>query len=108
MTRPIHPAAVAPRPEDRLSGYAVAWALWVAAFAAVEGYAIHQDAKHRVNPDRRYVKRTLSANLRYIFATDSITGVPLDVPYGKLRRFLLGVALGPGWVPNHLGREGVV
>jgi hypothetical protein len=95
--------AYEPDPRDRLSGYAIAWGLWVVAFAVIEGVALHQDAEHR---DR--VKRTLSANLRYVFATDSVTGVPLDVPYGRVRRFALGVALGPGWLPNHLGREGVV
>lgn len=95
--------AYQPDPRDRLSGYAAAWLLWVAAFAVIEGIALHQDAKHR---DR--VKRTLSSNLRYVFATDSLTGVPLDVPAGKLRRLALGVALGPGWLPQHLGRQGVV
>lgn len=73
------------------------------AFAVIEGVALHQEKEH---DDR--MKRTLSANLRYVFATDSVTGVPLDVPLGRLRRFALGVALGPGWLPNHLGREGAV
>jgi len=94
---------VRPHPDDRLSGYAIGWAVFVAYFAVLESVAIHQD---RVHPDR--VKRTLSANLRYVFATDSITGVPLQVPLGRLRRFALGVALGPGWLPTHLAREGVV
>lgn len=92
-----------PDPRDRLSWYSACWLAWVAAFAVLETVAIRQDAKHR---DR--VKRTLSSNLRYVFATDSVTGVPLNVPAGKLRRFALGVALGPGWLPNHLGKEGVV
>lgn len=94
---------VEPDPRDRLSGYAAAWLLWIAAFGIIEGTALHQDGKHH---DR--VKRTLSANLRYVFATDSVTGVPLDVPHGKLRRLALSLALGPGWLPEHLGREGVV
>lgn len=93
----------APDPQDRLSGFTVAWLLWVAAFAVLEGYALRQDAIHG---DR--VKRTLSSNLRFIFATDSVTGVPLAVPFGKLRRLALNVALGPGWLPSHLGRQGVV
>ncbi len=92
-----------PHPDDRLTWYAWAWLGFVVYFAVVEGIALHQDAKHR---DR--VKRTLSSNLRYVFATDSVTGVPLDVPYGKLRRLALGTALGPGWLPQHLGRQGVV
>lgn len=92
-----------PDPHDKLTGYAIAWAVWAAAFFVIEGIAIHQDAKHR---DR--VKRTLSANLRYVFATDSVTGVPLDVRYGKLRRFTMGVLIGPPWLPGHLGREGAV
>ena len=95
--------AYEPDPRDRLSGWALGWLGFVAYFAILEAAAIHQDAKHH---DR--VKRTLSANLRYVFATDSVTGVPLNVPLGQLRRFALGIALGPGWLPNHLGREGVV
>jgi hypothetical protein len=98
---PVEP--VAPNPNDQLTGYTVAWGLWVLAFAVVEGIALHQERKH---DDRR--KRTLSANLRAVFATDSVTGVPLDVPFGRVRRFILGVALGPGWLPTHLSREGVV
>ena len=100
---PLQLEPVAPDPGDRLTGYAIAWGVWVLAFAAIEGYALHQESRHH---DR--VKRTLSANLRAVFATDSVTGVPLDVPLGRLRRFALGVALGPGWLPQHLGREGVV
>lgn len=95
--------AYEPNPDDRLGGWAWGWLGFVAYFAVLEGLAIYQDAHH---DDR--VKRTLSANLRFIFATDSVTGVPLDVPHGALRRFALGVALGPGWLPQHLGREGVV
>lgn len=98
---------VPPRPGDRLSGYAWGWLAWVACFAALEGYALWQDRVHRGTPDE-WVKRTLSANLRFVFATDSVTGVPLDVPFGKLRRLALVVALGPGWLPSHLGRRGVV
>ena len=102
MTIP-HIDPVPPNPADRLTGYAIGWLGFVLYFAALEGYALYQEKRH---DDR--VKRTLSANLRYVFATDSVTGVPLDVPFGKLRRFALNVALGPGWVPTHLGREGVV
>ena len=102
MTLPT-PEPVSPNPADKLTGYAIAWALWVVSFAVIEGIALHQEKRH---DDR--VKRTLSANLRYVFATDSVTGVPLDVPLGRLRRFALGVALGPGWLPSHLSREGVV
>lgn len=93
--------AYQPNPADRLSGFTVAWAAWVAAFAVVEGVALHQDAKRR---DR--VKRTLSSNLRAVFATDSVTGVPLDVPYGRLRRFTLSTAV--NWFEHHIGREGLM
>jgi hypothetical protein len=89
----------APDPQDRLSGWAVGWLAWVTAFAVLEAAAIHQDAKH---DDR--VKRTLSANLRYVFATDSVTGVPLAVKHGKMRRFALTTGL--NWFQHHLGRNG--
>jgi hypothetical protein len=91
--------AYEPDPGDRLSGYAIGWGAWVLAFAVLEGIALHQDAKHR---DR--VKRTLSSNLRYVFATDSVTGVPLAVPAGRLRRFALST--GVNWFQHHIGREG--
>lgn len=99
----IHPWPVPPDPSDRLGPWALGWLAWTLAFAALEGAAIYRDSRSH---DR--VKRTLSANLRYVFATDSVTGVPLAVPYGRARRFLLGVAIGPPWLPNHLGRKGVV
>ena len=91
--------AYAPDPDDRLSGFTVAWAAWVVAFALIEGYALHQDAKHR---DR--VKRTLSSNIRYLAATDSVTGVALAVPAGRLRRFALSTGI--NWFSHHIGREG--
>ncbi len=95
--------AYQPNPADRLGWWAVGWLGFVAYFATLEAYAIYRDSQ----VDDR-TKRTLSANLRYVFATDSVTGVPLDVPLGKTRRFMLGVAIGPPWLSHHLGREGVV
>jgi hypothetical protein len=83
-------------PADRLSWYSIAWAAWVTAFAILEAHAIWQDT--RTN-DR--VKRTLSANVRTIFATDS-SGLPVDVPYGKLRRTILVMAT--AWAVEHLKR----
>lgn len=100
---PLNTEPVDPNPEDRLTGYAFGWLVFVLYFVILEGYALYKESKSN---DR--VKRTLSANLRYVFATDSVTGVPLNVPGGRVRRFILGVALGPGWLPNHLGRQGVV
>jgi hypothetical protein len=88
-------------PRDRLSGYVVAWGLWVLVGAVIEAKALYEDRLHH---DR--VKRTFSSNLRSIFATDSVTGIPLDVRFGKTRRFLLTVAVGPGWLPAHLTRKG--
>ena len=93
-----------PDPGDRVSPvFAALWTQWALEFFIIEGTALALDAKHR---DR--VKRTLSSFLRWLAATDSVTGVPLNVPHGKLRRLALNVALGPGWLPSHLGREGTV
>jgi hypothetical protein len=86
-----------PNPRDRLSGYAIGWGVWFAGFAVLEAVALHQDRKHH---DR--IKRTLSSNLRYIFATDSITGIPVDVKHGKLRRLALITFL--AWFSEHLRR----
>lgn len=98
MTAPI--AQPKPKnPEDRLSGYAIGWLGFVTYFAALEAIAIHQDAKH---DDR--VKRTLSSNLRYVFATDSIDGRPLRVPFGKLRRLAFQSA--SNWLETHIQQPG--
>ncbi len=96
------PVTVPPQPpdsRDRLSGYAFGWLGFVAYFAVLEAIALRQDAKHR---DR--VKRTLSANLRFVFATDSVTGVPLRVPLGKLRRLAFTTAT--GWLESHIEHPG--
>jgi hypothetical protein len=84
-------------PADRLSRFTIGWLVWVAVFAVLEGVAIRQDHLHQ---DR--TKRTLSSNMRALFATDSVTGVPLNVRYGKLRRFALITAL--GWFSSHIQR----
>lgn len=90
---------VTPNPEDRLSGYAIAWGTWVLAFAVIEAVAIHQDAKHH---DR--VKRTLTANIRYVTAWDSVNGLPLRVPYGKWRR--LAFVAARAWIEKHIEQPG--
>jgi hypothetical protein len=105
MPNPIVPEAaaaapeVAPSPQDRWSSYSWFWAGWVAAAAVVETRAIWQDARII---DR--VKRTLSSNTRTAFAWDSITGQPLDVPFGRLRRaaFIMLCA----WFVEHIKRNG--
>lgn len=95
------PVSLAPDPRDRASGYTWAWVAWIAAFAVLEGKALRDDAR---SPDR--VKRTLSSNLRWWFATDSVTGVPVDAPHGKLRR--LALITGLAWFSKHIERNGVV
>jgi hypothetical protein len=97
------PLTIPPQPpdsRDQLTGYAWGWLGFVAYFAVLEGYAIVQDSRHR--GDR--VKRTLSANLRFVFATDSVTGAPLRVPLGKVRR--LAFASASTWLQNHIERPG--
>ena len=102
---PIVPEAAAAAPEvrkdprDRWSWYSWFWLAWAVAFGVVEAAAIWQD---RGNPDR--VKRTLSSNTRTVFAWDSISGNPLDVPYGRIRRsaFIMLCA----WFVEHIKRNG--
>ena len=106
MANPLLPDApvtepVAPNPNDRYSTFTKLWVCWVAAFAIVEAAAVYQDKR---SPDR--VKRTLSSNLRTWFATDSITGVPVNVPYGKLRRIAFVCA--SAWLIEHLKQQGRV
>lgn len=94
-------APIPPNPADQYSIFTKLWLTWVAAFVVVESVAVWQD---KVHDDR--VKRTLSSNARTWFATDSITGIPLDAPYGKLRRLALLFLL--AWLAEHLKQQGRV
>ena len=91
-------APIPPNPADRYSVFTKLWLGWAALFVAVESVAVYQDRK---NHDR--VKRTLSSNTRTWFATDSITGIPLDAPYGRLRRIAL--LFGTTWLGEHLKQQ---
>jgi hypothetical protein len=91
-------APIPPNPADRYSVFTKLWLSWVAAFVVIESVAVWQD---RRNPDR--VKRTLSSNARTVFATDSITGIPLDAPYGRLRR--LALLFLTTWLGEHLKQQ---
>ena len=94
MTTPVPKS-----PRDRYSPFTWAWIIIAAVSCAVEGVAFYQDAQ---TADR--VKRTLSSNARALFAWDSITGQPLDVPWGRLRRTALICLL--AWLTEHLKRSG--
>jgi hypothetical protein len=85
-------------PRDEYSGFTKLWLGWIAAFVVIEGVAVWQDRKH---PDR--VKRTLSSNARTWFATDSVTGIPLEAKYGKPRRIALLFLT--TWLGEHLKQQ---
>jgi len=91
-------APIPPNPNDRYSIFTKLWLCWAAMFVVVESVAVWQDKMHR---DR--VKRTLSSNARRLFATDSITGIPLAAPYGRLRRTALLLLL--SWLSEHLKQQ---
>ena len=91
-------APIPPNPADRYSIFTKLWLCWAAMFVVVESVAVWQDKMHR---DR--VKRTLSSNARRLFATDSITGIPLDAPYGRLRRIALLFLI--TWLGEHLKQQ---
>lgn len=91
-------APVQPNPADRYSIFTKIWLAWAAMFVVVESVAVWQDRKYR---DR--VKRTLTSNGRAVFATDSITGIPLDAPYGRLRRTALLFLT--TWLGEHLKQQ---
>ena len=106
MENPLLPdspiaAPIPPNPRDRYSAFTKIWLGWIAVFAVVEAAAVWQD-KH--SPDR--VKRTLSSNIRRWFATDSITGIPLNVKHGKLRRIALLFLM--TWLAEHFKQQGRV
>lgn len=103
MTNMITTSSVTiqPDPRDQGSRYTGLWLLWIAAFFVIEFRALHDDAR---SPDK--VKRTLSSNIRWWAATDSVTGIALDARYGKLRRLVLICAL--AWFAAHIEKNGVV
>ena len=92
-----------PNPRDRGSVYTPLWVAWIAAFAVIEAKALWDEK--RAAPGNR-VKRTLSSHLRYWAATDSVTGIPLNVPHGKLRPMLFASAR--NWFNLHIDREGLM
>lgn len=92
---------IPPNPEDEYSPFTPLWVGWIGAFIVIEAIAVWQDKKH---PDR--VKRTLSSNMRTWFGSDSVTGIPVDVPYGRLRRTAL--LFGSVWISEHLKQQGRV
>ena len=94
-----------PNPEDRIHrGYATAYTIGGLIIAVAEFVALRREKLNHDNgtPDR--VKRTLTACIRWVFATDSVTGVPLQVKLGRTRRFLLSCLIGPGWLSGHFKR----
>lgn len=94
-------------PRDRLHPtYAKLWVAWIAYFVVVETCALVAEARRRETGTSDRTKRTFSAFWRWVFATDSVTGVPLDVPLGRARRFA-GMVL-KAWFDKHSDREGVV
>jgi hypothetical protein len=105
MTNPIVPPQAAAQPPipksraDRYGAFTVYWLAWAISAALVEALALYRDKQEQ---DR--VKRTLSSNTRTAFGWDSITGQPLDVPWGKLRRtaFICLAA----WFPQHVQQLG--
>lgn len=115
MNRPIPDAVVnpgpgivyEPNPADQLhKTFVVLFAVTCGAVAAVEIAALVIEARDRRNGTSDRKKRTLTAIIRYLAGTDSVTGVPVAVPYGRSRRFALSTLIGPGWFPGHFGQEG--
>jgi hypothetical protein len=113
--KPATPPVVSPgpgaawpaNPRDRLHPtFTKLWVAWIAEFVAIETTALVIEARQRKAGESDRTKRTLSAFWRYVFATDSVTGIPLDVPYGRARRFA-GLVL-KSWFDRHSNQEGAV
>jgi hypothetical protein len=73
-------------------------------FFAIEIPALYREYKNKKNGTEDRTKRTLSAHLRKWGGTDTLTGIPLEIPYGKFRRFTLDTAI--NWFENHIEQEG--
>jgi hypothetical protein len=105
MTPTVGPRTLAAKnPADRYSWWTRYWLLWIALFFAGEIPALIAERRRQQTGQRDRVKRTFSANMRTVIATDSVTGIPLDVPYGKLRRLAGATAI--MWFGRHISREG--
>jgi len=74
-----------------LSGYTLAWAVWLAAFAVIEGKALRDNRKND----------TLSEHVWQWFAVKD-----KGAPYGQLRRATL--AMGMAWLAGHFLTGGLI
>jgi hypothetical protein len=93
------PALRTPHPLDQYTWGSKVWAVLCSSALALEAYGLWYDKRH---PGNRQ-KWTLTSNARTWFGWDSITGEPLDVPYGSLRRSALVMFL--AWLTNHWTRH---
>lgn len=93
------PDVYTPDPRDHWTPGTVAWIGILTTAAATQTYGILKDKR---DPGNRG-KWTLTSNVRPLGGFDSVTGLPLDVPGGALRRSLLviGVAGLAQWCINH-------
>jgi hypothetical protein len=98
-TPPVPPRLYAPNPRDEYTPGTIAWVVIIGAGTALELYGIHYDKTHPGN--RR--KWTLTSNMRPLGGFDSVTGLPLDVPFGALRRAALVFTLAgvEAWLTHH-------
>jgi len=74
-----------------MSGYTLAWAVWLAAFAVIEGKALRDNRKND----------TLSEHVWQWFAVKDRAA-----PYGQLRRATL--AMGMAWLAGHFLTGGLI
>lgn len=90
------PRLVQPHPEDEWTAGSILWAVIVFGMALpLEAYGLWYDRTH---PGNRK-KWTLTSNARPFGGFDSITGEPLDVPLGSVRRTALLLFL--YWLIHH-------
>lgn len=100
MTFTIGPDHDHPTPpgEKRFGKYSVAWALWGAAFFAIEGAALY---KNKRGGTEDYQHRTLTENVRFLAATDRDGQ---KAPFRRQRRIsLLGAV---SWLVAHFLTNG--
>ena len=99
MIPPVPPKVYQPNPDDHLTPATYGWAALITAAALLQAYGGHRD---KVEPGNRG-KWQLSSNIRWLGGFDSVTGLPVDVPHGQLRRAALIVVTSglAGWVLPH-------
>lgn len=95
MPDPLEPAVAPPSPRDRYTAGTKVWVGILTAAGVTEAFGLWIDRAHPGNRG----KWTLTSNVLTWFGWDSVTGQPVAVRFGKIRRSALVMIL--AWLTAH-------